>query len=173
MAERNTWNNTDVKRWDNEGGRVECEQESRGALPSSYTEAGEPHGREYTESGQGVWGTYANRPSMEPNQWGKSAGIHHQYGGPASYAAAASVILRRPDDRIRDDVVDRLTEHPYIDASEVAVEVHGGEVTIAGIVENRRAKRIVDDLAEGVSGVKRVRDLLAVRNEQPESAAAY
>lgn len=177
MTGRNTWNNSDVKRWDDEGGRTEFEQESRGSLPDSYTEAGEPHPPAYVEPGdwgrQGVWGTYANRPSMEPSHWGASTAIHHQYGGPASYAAAASPILRRPDGRIQEDVVGRLTEHPYIDASEVEVEVHGGEVTIAGMVEDRRSKRMVEDLAEGVSGVKRVRNLLAVRNENPEPATAY
>ena len=177
MAERNTWNNIDLRRWDNEGGRTEFEQESRGSVPDSYIEAGEPRAPAYVEPGdwgrQGAWGTYANRPSMEPSHWGASSGIHHQYGGPASYAAAESVILRRPDNRIQEDVVERLTEHPYIDASEVEVEVRGGEVTIAGVVEDRRTRRMVEDLAEGVSGVKRVRNLLAVRDEQPEPSAAH
>lgn len=67
---------------------------------------------------------------------------------------------RRSDDRIREDINERLTEHPHIDASEIEVQVKEGEVTLTGTVEDRRYKRMVEDLVEGVSGVKEVHNQL-------------
>ncbi len=44
----------------------------------------------------------------------------------------------RSDDRIREDVNDRLTEDVWVDASEIEVSVTDGEVTLAGTVDDRR-----------------------------------
>jgi osmotically-inducible protein OsmY len=76
----------------------------------------------------------------------------HRGRGPKNYA--------RSDERIREDVNDRLTEDVWIDASEVEVAVEAGEVTLSGTVEDRRAKRRAEDCADGVSGVKHVQNNL-------------
>ena len=67
---------------------------------------------------------------------------------------------QRSDDRIKEDVNERLTEHPQIDATEIEIQARNGEVTIGGSVEDRRIKRMVEDLVEGVSGVKEVHNQL-------------
>lgn len=69
---------------------------------------------------------------------------------------------RRSDDRIRDDINDRLTEHDWLDASDIDVSVSGGEVTLSGTVESRYAKRLAEDIAESVSGVAHVQNNLRV-----------
>jgi osmotically-inducible protein OsmY len=69
---------------------------------------------------------------------------------------------RRSDERIHEDVCDCLTDHPEVDASEIEVEVHHGEVTLAGTVESRYAKRLAEDIAEAVSGVHDVHNRLRV-----------
>jgi osmotically-inducible protein OsmY len=80
----------------------------------------------------------------------------HRGRGPRNYA--------RSDDRIREDVSDRLTDDTWIDASEIEVTVSGGEVTLAGFVTGRSDKRRAEDLAESVSGVTHVQNNLRVRS---------
>jgi BON domain-containing protein len=60
---------------------------------------------------------------------------------------------RRADERIHEEVCERLRAHGWIDASEVEVQVREGEVTLTGTVADRRQKRLAADLAEGVRGI--------------------
>ena len=78
----------------------------------------------------------------------------HRGRGPKDYT--------RSDDRIREDVNDRLTEDWRVDASDVTVSVSQGEVTLSGTVSSRQAKRRAEDVAEDVSGVKHVQNNLRV-----------
>lgn len=70
---------------------------------------------------------------------------------------------RRSDERIREDVNERLTRHPDIDASDIDVRVSNCEVVLTGVVEDRRAKRLAEDIVEDVWGVDDVRNELKVR----------
>ncbi|CAO3422656.1 BON domain-containing protein [Azospirillum doebereinerae] len=71
----------------------------------------------------------------------------------------------RSDDRVREDVNDRLTDDSYIDASEIDVTVSKGEVTLSGTVNHRSAKRRAEDIAESISGVTHVQNNLRVRQD--------
>jgi hypothetical protein len=86
----------------------------------------------------------------------------HRGRGPRGY--------RRSDERILEDVSDRLTEDPRVDASEIQVQVQGGEVTLTGTVDSREARRRAEDVAEGASGVTYVMNNLRVR--QPGGSGA-
>jgi len=86
----------------------------------------------------------------------------HRGRGPKGYT--------RSDERIREDVNDRLTDDPYVDASEVSVQVSSGEVTLTGAVESRQAKRRAEDCAESVSGVTHVQNNLRVQESQRTGA---
>jgi len=82
--------------------------------------------------------------------------VHDHSGrGPRGYT--------RSDDRIRDDVNDRLTEDWRVDASDIDVAVSGGEVTLTGSVQSRDQKRRAEDVAESVSGAKHVQNNLRVQ----------
>jgi osmotically-inducible protein OsmY len=74
--------------------------------------------------------------------------------GPKNYS--------RSDDRIKDDINDRLSDDPFVDASDIDVTVSNGEVTLTGNVDHRSTKRRAEDLAEDVSGVKNVENRLRV-----------
>jgi osmotically-inducible protein OsmY len=80
---------------------------------------------------------------------------HHRGRGPKGY--------QRSDERILEDVNDRLTDDPHIDASEVHVTVSNREVTLSGTVNSRFEKRHAEDLAESVSGVGHVQNNLRVQ----------
>ncbi|HEY4030249.1 MAG TPA: BON domain-containing protein [Caulobacteraceae bacterium] len=79
----------------------------------------------------------------------------HRGRGPKGY--------RRSDGRIEEDVNDRLTDDPYLDASDVQVAVKDSEVTLTGTVTRREDKRRSEDLAELVSGVTHVQNNLRVK----------
>jgi hypothetical protein len=79
-----------------------------------------------------------------PQRWGR---------GPKGY--------QRSDNRILEDVCDRLT-YSDVDAENIEVTVTGGEVTLAGSVNNRWDKRRAEDVAEEVSGVRDVHNNIRV-----------
>lgn len=81
--------------------------------------------------------------------------------GPKNYS--------RSDERIKEDINDRLSDDPWVDASEIEISVTSGEVTITGTVNERSEKRRAEDIADAVSGVKHVENRLRVgkRNETP------
>ena len=79
----------------------------------------------------------------------------HRGRGPKGY--------RRSDERIKEDVNDRLSDDYYLDASDVEVMVENTEVTLTGTVRNRNDKRRAEDLAESVSGVSNVENRLRVK----------
>ena len=68
----------------------------------------------------------------------------------------------RSDERLTEIVCERLTDDPRIDASNVSVEVHGGEVTLTGEVRDRAIKWRVEDLVEDCSGGAIVHNRLRV-----------
>lgn len=79
----------------------------------------------------------------------------HRGRGPKGYT--------RSDERIRDDINDRLSDDSFLDATEIEVHVAEGEVTLTGTVDNRLDKRRAEDLAEQISGVKNVQNQLRVK----------
>ena len=87
----------------------------------------------------------------------------HRGRGPKGYT--------RSDDRIREDVNDRLTDDHFLDASEVEVRVANGEVTLTGHVAHRDAKRRAEDLADHVAGVKHVQNNLRVQEQHASGGA--
>lgn len=88
----------------------------------------------------------------------------HRGKGPKGY--------RRSDERIREDVNDRLTEDHRLDASDIDVLVQDGEVTLNGFVFSREDKRRAEDLAERCSGVGHVQNNLRARPRETRAATA-
>jgi hypothetical protein len=70
----------------------------------------------------------------------------------------------RSDERIREDINERLTDDPMLDAGDINVDVKNGTVTLTGSVDARHLKHRAEDIADGCSGVKDVENRLTVRN---------
>jgi hypothetical protein len=87
---------------------------------------------------------------------------------PGPYSGMGPEDYHRSDERIQDDVNDRLTRHGQIDARKVHVEVRNGEVTLTGEVNSREAKRMCEDVVESVSGVQDVHNQLRVKARQQQ-----
>jgi osmotically-inducible protein OsmY/sporulation protein YlmC with PRC-barrel domain len=75
---------------------------------------------------------------------------------------------KRSDDRIREDVNDRLSDHPLLDASGIDVTVNNGVVTLNGTVNDRSDKRRAEDLVLMVPGVADVLVSLTVIPTAPD-----
>ncbi|WP_421931722.1 BON domain-containing protein [Phenylobacterium sp.] len=80
--------------------------------------------------------------------------------GRASHRGLGPKGYRRSDERINEDVHDRLTEDPHIDASGIVVMVQEGEVTLSGSVSDRRAKHHAEAIIEHIAGVTHVQNNL-------------
>lgn len=91
---------------------------------------------------------------------------------PGPFSGQGPQGYQKSDDRILDEVCDRLTRHGQLDASDMEVNVNNGEVTLTGTVNDRRAKRMAEDTVESVSGVKDVHNELKVRQREHQSLGA-
>jgi hypothetical protein len=85
---------------------------------------------------------------------------------PGPYTGRGPQGYQRSDERIKEDVCERLTQHGQIDASNIEIDVENGEVILRGSVDQRHAKRMAEDAAESVSGVRDVRNELRVKQDQ-------
>lgn len=108
------------------------------------------------ERGQGGYGDRGERRySSDFNREARWSDDRGQRGrGPKDY--------KRSDERISDDAHQRLTDDPWLDASNINVSVSGGEVTLSGTVENREAKHRAERCVEDISGVTHVQNNLRV-----------
>ncbi|MCK8778869.1 BON domain-containing protein [Rhizobium sp. NTR19] len=82
----------------------------------------------------------------------------HRGKGPKGY--------QRSDARIEEDVNDRLSDDPMLDASNISVTVSQAEVTLDGFVSSRADKRRAEDLVDNISGVRHVQNNLRVGDGQ-------
>jgi osmotically-inducible protein OsmY len=89
--------------------------------------------------------------------------FHHYPGGNLAHRGKGPKGYRRSDDRIHEDVCERLTWAPHIDASEIAVHVKDAIVILNGTVESRPMKHAVEDLVEQVNGILEIRNELRVK----------
>lgn len=71
---------------------------------------------------------------------------------------------QRSDERIREDVCDRLTDDPRVDAEDIDVRVSAAEVTLSGSVRSREEKRFAEDCVERITGVREVNNNLKVKS---------
>jgi osmotically-inducible protein OsmY len=143
--------------------RGDYDQERRFSRGGMYGGQGDMSGRSYEGSygrsnmGQGD-GSYGNFGMMGGYQHRTVQRGQHTGRGPKGY--------QRSDERIKDDVCERLTEHGDIDASDIEVSVANGEVTLQGMVDSRWTKRQAADILDDISGVRDVHNQLKVRQEQ-------
>jgi osmotically-inducible protein OsmY len=125
-------------------------QEWYGNQPSFGNQSS--YGGQRTFGSQGSYGSY-QRFGQERGRMGR-----HYGKGPRNY--------KRSDERIREEISDCLMAHPEIDASQIDVEVNDGEVVLRGNVEERHIKHELEDLAEGILGVRDVNNQVRVRSRE-------
>lgn len=101
---------------------------------------------------------FGDEDAERRRDWDKQRSGQHRGKGPKGY--------NRSDDRIKEDINDRLSDDVFVDASEIEVTVNQGEVTLTGTVTGRSEKRRAEDITEGVSGVRNVENRIRVATSQ-------
>ena len=124
----------------------------RGVYRGTLSEQRETGGPTGAWRGDRDWSGFGeSQHGMGGERWRAGA---HTGRGPRNY--------QRPDDRIRDEICERMAHHPHLDASDIDIRVQGGDVTLQGSVNDRWAKRWAEDVAEGIWGVKQVHNQIRV-----------
>jgi hypothetical protein len=85
--------------------------------------------------------------------WEVDAETDEPLAPPGRFAGVGPRGYKRPDLRIEEEVVQRLEDAGWVDATDVEVEVADGVVTLAGEVETREERRAAEDVAAEVAGV--------------------
>jgi osmotically-inducible protein OsmY len=118
-------------------------------------------GTDYAGGSQGGFGGqgYGGQGGYGGRQ-GAGSALRSSQGG--SFAGRGPKGYTRTDDRIREDVCDRLSMDDEVDASEIEVQVKDGEVTLEGSVQTRHMKHQAEDVIEDLPGVKDVHNRLRV-----------
>jgi osmotically-inducible protein OsmY len=124
-------------------------------------------------SSRGVWKTNLEGGSFQQGSRGfgsdsfggtYSGGFGGGFGGQGQreFSGRGPKGYVRSDERIREDVCERLSEG-HLDASDIDVQVKDGEVTLSGQVSDRRTKRLVEELLDNIKGIRDVENKLKVR----------
>jgi osmotically-inducible protein OsmY len=127
-------------------------------------------GGEYGTRGYGGYGTWGQRDwdrdrrEAQEFGWGRTedASRGERDWRTGAYTGRGPRGFQRSDERIREDVCERMTQHSFLDPSDIEVRVQNGEVTLDGSVNDRWAKRTAEDLAESVWGVRGVHNQIRV-----------
>ncbi len=72
---------------------------------------------------------------------------------------------QRTDSRIFEEVCEALQDDPTVDASDIAVHVREGIVTLEGKARDRMEKRVAEMLVVDIPGVLDVRNEITLRKE--------
>jgi len=139
--------------------------ESLGRRDSPSREAYANREPVYGRSGYGV--PQERRYDYERNDYGSRPNSDYPYGR-EQYRGRGPRGYRRSDERIHEDVNDRLSDDYYLDASDIEVVVADGELTLVGRVNSRADKRRAEDIAESVAGVTNVENRLRVKRSMSE-----
>lgn len=125
----------------------------------------------YTRGSQefGPEGYGSSRAYESTRDWDRGARSPESWRVPGPHAGRGPRGYQRSDERIREEVNDRLTAHGQVDASDVEVRVQGGEVTLTGYVDSRAAKRAAEDCAEDIPGVREVHNQIRLRTNAEDA----
>ncbi|HEX2082072.1 MAG TPA: BON domain-containing protein [Xanthomonadaceae bacterium] len=69
---------------------------------------------------------------------------------------------RRSDERIREDICERLMDDDYVDAGDIEVQVQDGAVTLTGTVGERWEKHRAEDIVDACGGVREIENRIRV-----------
>ena len=104
------------------------------------------------------------RAGVRPDDSGESARTRSAFAaaGRGGYYGRGPKDYQRSDTLIREEICEELTRDDAIDASEVEVTVNRGEVRLRGRVEDRRQRRLAEEIADSCIGVKDVQNELEI-----------
>ena len=103
----------------------------------------------------GTWGGQMSGGYGTSTYGGRSGQRTTMRRGPKGY--------ERSDERLKEDICERMYTSTECDTSEVSVDVKSGVVTLEGTVEDRRSKYMLEEMVDNVPGVKDVENRLRIQ----------
>jgi BON domain len=134
----------------------------------------------YGEGGAHYTGGYDPRrqgSGIRPNDWSGDEDYGYGYRGSSGYRGESRReqpgLLRRlfkrgpkgyqrSDERLKEDISERLMQSHDVDSSEVTIAVMAGKVTLEGTVPDRYMKHYIEDLVDACPGVQDIENRIRV-----------
>ena len=107
------------------------------------------------------------QPQQGQPQYGQRPGYSPYVGYPDTRArrfGTGPKGYQRSDERLKEDISERLMEAHHIDSSDVSVEVRGAKVVLEGTVPSRHMKHAIEDLVDVCPGVQDIDNRVRVAN---------
>lgn len=125
-----------------------------------YTDEGEMSGYGGRElSTQQLGSGSSGRYGTSPGQYGYGG-----FGSTGRFRGVGPKNYTRSDERLTEEINERLTDDADLDASEITVRVAEGKVTLEGLVDQRWMKHRAEDIADACIGVKEVDNRIQVNS---------
>lgn len=135
-------------------------------------DTGQQSGGRYSGGSTGRWSSYDQGSEQ---QFSGGAGSAAQRQG-QSFRGYGPQNYTRSDERLTEEINDRLTNDHDTDARQIEVKVSKGVVTLTGRVSERMMKYRAEEIAEEIPGVKEVDNQIKVtaktENQQERSNSA-
>src|SRR5260221_536803 len=100
--------------------------------------------------------SWLNRASDEVSAWfGHPEALRRRQrdGAVGDHRGIGPKVERRADDRILEEVGERMSDHPDLNAANIEVRVDNAEVTLRGWTAIHADIRLAEDIASSVAGV--------------------
>lgn len=128
-----------------------------------------PYGAQWpygTRGGQGDQGSYGGQGPYGGNYgWASQVGAQGRMRrGPKGYT--------RSDERLKEDIAERLMYAWDVEASDVSLEVQNGKVVLEGTVPERRMKHAIEDIVDNCPGVQDIDNRVRVARGDGMAAEA-
>jgi hypothetical protein len=106
-------------------------------------------------------------PQGTQDDWQRPIGSEqHVHRGTGPHRGKGPLGYQRSDERLRELVSEALADDDQIDASQILVSVRDGEVTLSGVVDDRRTRREAEDCVASISGVRDVQIQLRLKDDR-------
>jgi osmotically-inducible protein OsmY len=135
-----------------------------GQRPYGQRQYGQRYSQQYGQPYDQQYGRHLGQQYSQGQPYGQSYGQGYgQHGarrltsGPKGY--------QRSDERLKEDISERLMESHHIDSSDVSIEVRGAKVVLDGTVPSRHMKHAIEDLVDVCPGVQDIDNRVRVANQ--------
>lgn len=154
-----------------------------GSMQGGQQFGNQNHGQNYGGRGEGGGAFGSGYPGEHLDDWnqgqryaqrGYSSGSYGgqsgmsgrgDYGQQQGFSGRGPKGYTRSDERLKEDICERLTDDPHIDAADIDIEVSKGVVTLSGSVSDRWMKYHAEDLIDRCAGVKDITNNLSAKRQ--------
>jgi osmotically-inducible protein OsmY len=133
---------------------------------------GQRYGQQHNQPYDQQYGRHFGQQYGQGQPYGQSYGQYYSgvrtsnYQGPGGRRFTSGPKgYQRSDERLKEDISERLMESHHIDSSDVSIDVRGAKVVLDGTVPSRHMKHAIEDLVDACPGVQDIDNRVRVANQ--------